>query len=43
LGLGIMRERAEAIGAKLEIESQIGQGTKVRVRWTNHGPMTQVA
>jgi signal transduction histidine kinase len=33
LGLGIMRERAEAIGAALEIESQIGQGTRVVVLW----------
>jgi len=33
LGLGIMRERAEAIGATLEIESQVGQGTRVVVIW----------
>jgi len=33
LGLGIMRERAETIGATLEIESQAGQGTKVLVLW----------
>jgi nitrate/nitrite-specific signal transduction histidine kinase len=43
LGLGIMRERAEAIGATLEIESQIGQGTQVRVLWTNHGPLPPAA
>jgi signal transduction histidine kinase len=29
LGVGIMRERAESIGATLEIESQAGQGTRV--------------
>jgi signal transduction histidine kinase len=29
LGLGIMRERAEAIGAALRIESEIGRGTEV--------------
>jgi PAS domain S-box-containing protein len=29
LGLGIMRERAEASGATLKIESQIGRGTQV--------------
>jgi signal transduction histidine kinase len=34
LGLGIMRERAEAIGARFKIESQIGHGTQVTVVWT---------
>jgi len=33
LGLGIMRERARAIGAELTVESQTGEGTKVRVSW----------
>jgi signal transduction histidine kinase len=33
LGLGIMRERAESVGARLEIESGPGSGTKVRVVW----------
>ena len=33
LGLGIMRERADAIRAVLSIESQIGGGTQVVVRW----------
>jgi ligand-binding sensor domain-containing protein/signal transduction histidine kinase len=33
LGLGIMRERAEAIGAELEMVSEIGGGTTVRVSW----------
>jgi nitrate/nitrite-specific signal transduction histidine kinase len=32
-GLGIMRERAEAIGAMLTISSAPGQGTTVAVRW----------
>jgi signal transduction histidine kinase len=31
LGLDIMRERAEAIGAALTIESGQGKGTRVRV------------
>jgi signal transduction histidine kinase len=31
--LGIIRERAEAIGANLSIESQIGHGTCIRVTW----------
>ena len=34
LGLGIMQERAEAIGASLAIESQPGRGTEVRLVWT---------
>jgi signal transduction histidine kinase len=33
LGLGIMRERAESVGALFEIESQPGQGTRVHVWW----------
>jgi GAF domain-containing protein/HAMP domain-containing protein len=33
LGLGIIRERAQAIGATIEIESQPGQGTRVTVAW----------
>jgi len=33
LGLGIMKERAEAIGAKLTIESQPGQGTHIALTW----------
>ncbi len=33
LGLGIMRERAEAIGATLTIESEIGRGTEVTAVW----------
>jgi nitrate/nitrite-specific signal transduction histidine kinase len=37
LGLRIMRERAEVIDAKLEIESQAGQGTRVAVVWEDKG------
>ena len=33
-GVGIMRERVEAIGATLEIESAAGRGTTVEVVWT---------
>ncbi len=33
LGLGIMRERAESIGATLRIDSQVGQGTRVVAVW----------
>jgi signal transduction histidine kinase len=33
MGLGIMRERAEAVGAQLRIVSQAGQGTQVTVVW----------
>lgn len=33
LGLRIMRERADALGARLSIESAIGHGTVVSLRW----------
>jgi signal transduction histidine kinase len=33
LGLKIMRERAEAIGAKLSIYSEPGEGTQISVIW----------
>ena len=33
LGLGIIRERAQAIGALAEIESEPGQGTHLTVQW----------
>jgi signal transduction histidine kinase/ligand-binding sensor domain-containing protein len=33
LGLDIMRERADAIGARLEVESQTGLGTQIVVIW----------
>ncbi len=33
LGLRIMRERVEAIGGQVNILSQIGEGTRVRVFW----------
>jgi two-component system nitrate/nitrite sensor histidine kinase NarX len=34
LGLGIMRERAETIGAELHVQSQPGHGTHITVLWT---------
>jgi len=33
LGLKIMRERAESIGAALEVNTQPGKGTEVAIRW----------
>jgi signal transduction histidine kinase len=33
LGVGIMRERAQSVGATLTIESQPGHGTQLRVVW----------
>lgn len=33
IGLTIMRERAESIGASLKIESELGQGTTVKLDW----------
>jgi PAS domain S-box-containing protein len=38
LGLGIMRERAEAVDAVLKIDSQTGQGTSIHIRWRNPLP-----
>lgn len=34
-GLGMMRERAEAIDARVEVTSAPGQGTTVALSWTN--------
>jgi signal transduction histidine kinase len=36
LGLGIIRERAHAIGARLEINSQIDIGTRILVAWSGN-------
>mgnify|MGYP001112201261 CR=1 FL=1 len=33
MGVAIMRERAESIGASLSIESQLGQGTTIELAW----------
>jgi nitrate/nitrite-specific signal transduction histidine kinase len=33
LGIAIMRERANSIGASLKIDSQIGQGTTIVLDW----------
>jgi signal transduction histidine kinase len=33
LGIGIMRERANSIGANLKIDSQAGQGTTITLDW----------
>jgi nitrate/nitrite-specific signal transduction histidine kinase len=38
LGLSIMRERAEAVGAELQIESGLGEGTLVRFTWKRPSP-----
>ncbi|NOR84384.1 MAG: GAF domain-containing protein, partial [Ardenticatenales bacterium] len=37
LGLGIMHERARAIGATLEIESELGSGTRIVTMWRKDG------
>jgi nitrate/nitrite-specific signal transduction histidine kinase len=34
MGIAIMRERASSIGASLQIESQVGQGTTVELDWS---------
>jgi len=37
LGLNIMRERAQAVGAIIDIQSQPGHGTRIIVKWSaNH-------
>ncbi len=33
MGLRIMRERAESVGAQFGVESQVGRGTVIRVAW----------
>lgn len=38
LGLGIMRERAESIGATFEISSAPGEGTTIQARWVQPVP-----
>ncbi len=38
LGVEIMRERAEAVGAALTIESEPGSGTEVRMAWRGDAP-----
>jgi nitrate/nitrite-specific signal transduction histidine kinase len=35
LGLGIMGERADAIGAQFSIKSTVGEGTEITVTWEN--------
>ncbi|MCR4392933.1 MAG: histidine kinase [Dehalococcoidales bacterium] len=37
LGVGIMRERAREISARLEINSQVNQGTRIAVSWERSG------
>jgi signal transduction histidine kinase len=38
LGLGIMRERAETVGAGLEVESRPNRGTRVTLTWPTKRP-----
>jgi nitrate/nitrite-specific signal transduction histidine kinase len=42
LGLGIIRERADAIGADLRIVSQPGHGTQISVTWQEPTPLTDI-
>jgi nitrate/nitrite-specific signal transduction histidine kinase len=37
LGIAIMRERANSIEASLKIESQVGQGTTIKLEWKSNG------
>jgi signal transduction histidine kinase len=43
MGLSIMRERAEAVGARLEIESQHAKGTRLTVAWAEEECRTENA
>jgi signal transduction histidine kinase len=38
MGIGIMRDRAQQIGATLNIDSEPGSGTLVFINWTNQTP-----
>jgi len=42
MGVGIMRERAEEIGASLDIHSTPGTGTEVTVRWETKEPRSEM-
>jgi signal transduction histidine kinase len=42
LGLGIMRDRAAKIGAELQIESRLGEGTAVFVRASKAASLTDL-
>ncbi len=42
MGLGIMRERATSVGAVLDIDSTLGEGTCVTVRWAGAAASGQV-
>ena len=37
-GMGMMRERAEAVGAQLSVTSQLDHGTELTIRWTKPSP-----
>jgi GAF domain-containing protein len=36
MGLSIMRERARSIGARLRVESRVGAGTRIHIRWREY-------
>jgi GAF domain-containing protein len=38
LGLGIIRERVQAIGASLSIQSTVGKGTRITINWRQGSP-----
>jgi signal transduction histidine kinase len=41
LGLGIMRERARAMGAAFQLDSRPGEGTSIHIHWTQEEGSTQ--
>lgn len=43
LGIGIMQERADAVGARLTVESRPGEGTRVALQWEQSPPPPSAA
>jgi two-component system nitrate/nitrite sensor histidine kinase NarX len=41
-GLSMMRERSETVGATLTVTSQVGQGTKIAIRWKPTPPKENI-
>ena len=41
MGLSIMRERAESIGAELDVQSTPGEGVRLDLLWTDSREVSQ--
>lgn len=42
LGLNIMKERAESVGASFEVETCIGNGTEIEIKWQDGGMVNDI-